>query len=223
MDEDRYTDPMERYERSKQTLPWSGVVLSVQPRIRLFRSFDEVSHTYLGYNLGVDGEVEGEKRKFVVAIGKATHAKHQLRTGDKVSGVGKPLFGHLVEMADLFKVSKFKVVGRGQEGQDGPPWHTLAPSLEVYRERGHRRLDAKTFDAKCSTCVWGCQMPVEILVDHWKPDGARKYRVEAFCYGPTSCPSYAAGPKRQVKGRNGMVYVEEDWVDADAVSHRKPE
>jgi len=29
-------------------IPWQGVLLSVQPRIRLTRSFDQRSHTYLG-------------------------------------------------------------------------------------------------------------------------------------------------------------------------------
>ena len=32
---------------------WQGVLLSVQPRIRLTRSFDQRSHTYLGYALKV--------------------------------------------------------------------------------------------------------------------------------------------------------------------------
>jgi hypothetical protein len=30
-------------------IAWQGVLLSVQPRIRLTRSFDQRSHTYLGY------------------------------------------------------------------------------------------------------------------------------------------------------------------------------
>jgi hypothetical protein len=34
-------------------IPWQGVLLSVQPRIRLTRSFDQRSHTYLGYALKV--------------------------------------------------------------------------------------------------------------------------------------------------------------------------
>ncbi len=29
-------------------MAWQGVLLSVQPRIRLTRSFDQRSHTYLG-------------------------------------------------------------------------------------------------------------------------------------------------------------------------------
>jgi hypothetical protein len=36
-------------------IPWHGVLLSVQPRIRLTRSFDQRSRTYLGYALKVRG------------------------------------------------------------------------------------------------------------------------------------------------------------------------
>jgi hypothetical protein len=68
--------------------------------------------------------------------------------------------------------------------------------------------------------MWGCRMPVEIIVDNWNPRGRRKYRFETFCYGPLSCKLYKAGPNRKVEGRNGMVWVEEDWVDEMAVEHR---
>ena len=36
-------------------IAWSGAVTAVQPRIRLTRSFDERSHTYLGYLLRIEG------------------------------------------------------------------------------------------------------------------------------------------------------------------------
>jgi len=62
-------------------------------------------------------------------------------------------------------------------------------------------------------------MPVEITIDHWNP-GKKKYRFETFCYGSLSCKLYKAGPNRKVEGRNGMVYIEEDWVDEDMTSHR---
>ena len=55
-------------------------------------------------------------------------------------------------------------------------------------------------------------MPVEIIIDNWNP-GKKKYRFETFCYGPLSCKLYKAGPERKVEGRNGQVYVEENWVD----------
>ena len=72
-----------------------------------------------------------------------------------------------------------------------------------------------------TSCVWGCRMPVDLIIDPWNPD-QRRYRTETFCYGPLSCRLYKAGPTRKVPGRRGMSYEEEDWVDGDATSHRLP-
>ena len=83
------------------------------------------------------------------------------------------------------------------EPQQTPPWHGVPPALPVYRERGHRRLDTRTYESKCTTCIWGCRMSVEIIVDQRKPD-RRRYRFETFCYGPRSCPLYHAGATRKV-------------------------
>jgi len=103
-----------------------------------------------------------------------------------------------------------------------PPWLGSPPDLAVYRQRGHRRLDARIYQSKCRTCLWGCRMPVEIIVDQWNPS-SRRYRFETFCYGPKSCAFYKAGPTRKVPGRRGMVWEEEDWVDQEATAHREGE
>jgi hypothetical protein len=65
-------------------------------------------------------------------------------------------------------------------------------------------------------------MPVEMIIDQWNPT-RRRYRTETFCYGPRACSLYEAGPERTVPGRRGMTYAEEDWVDDEATSHRRPE
>ena len=52
-----------------EKIAWSGAVTSVQPRIRLTRSFDERSHTYLGYPLRIEGTVGGVSAEFRVGIG----------------------------------------------------------------------------------------------------------------------------------------------------------
>ena len=70
---------------------WEGEVLSVQPRIRLLRSFDERSHSYLGYVLRVRGILDGEAKEFVAAVGKGAHEKHRFCVGDQVSGKGVPV------------------------------------------------------------------------------------------------------------------------------------
>lgn len=204
-------------------LEWSGLVLSVQPRIRLLRSFDQRSHSYLGYLLRLNGTLAGEARDFSVALGKAALAKHRLQVGDRISGKGVPVSDPQLETADLYKVSGLAIVERGPGAlADPPPFLGVPPVLEVYRERGHRRLAAKTYATKCLTCIWGCEMAVEMIVDQWNPS-VRRARRETFCYGPKSCALYRAGPVRKVPGRKGMSWTEEDWVDEDATAHRAPD
>jgi hypothetical protein len=113
----------------------------------LGRSFDQRSHTYLGYALRVRGNMGSEAREFL-------------------------------------------------EETPPPPWRGVAPPLSVYRERGHRRLAARTYEEKCTTCLWGCQMAVEMIIDQRNPS-RRRYRTETFCYGPRSCPLYRSGPARK--------------------------
>ena len=67
--------------------------------------------------------------------------------------------------------------------------------------------------------MWGCKMPVEIIIDQWNPS-VRRYRQETFCYGPKSCALYAPGPERKVPGRKGMTWEEPDWVDEEMTAHR---
>jgi len=37
---------------------------SIQPRMRLTRSLDEASHTYLGYAIKIAGAIDGEDKDF---------------------------------------------------------------------------------------------------------------------------------------------------------------
>jgi hypothetical protein len=203
-----------------EKIDWQGTLVAIQPRIRLTRSFDERSHGYLGYALRVHGNVGGEEREFLVGVGKAAHAKHQFRAGDVLSGKAEPVADEKTEAVEFYKASGLKLIVRASaEVPTPPPWLGVPPDLAVYRERGHRRLDARTYETKCLGCVWGCRMPVEMIVDQWNPS-QRRYRFETFCYGPKSCSLYRAGPTRKVPGRRGMVWEEEDWVDEDATAHR---
>ncbi|NLV83512.1 MAG: hypothetical protein GXY60_03010 [Spirochaetales bacterium] len=200
---------------------FTGSIISIQPRIRLTRSFDESSHTYLGYAITLEGEIDNQHTTFSVGIGKAAHGKHQFKVNDVVSGECVPVPDPDTEPTEYYRVSKLKLITRSTTiSNTSSPWELVPPELEVYRARGHRRLAARTYDSKCSSCMWGCRMPVEIIIDNWNPRGRRKYRFETFCYGPLSCKLYKAGPNRKVEGRNGMVFVEEDWVDAMNVEHR---
>lgn len=199
---------------------WNGTLRGVQPRIRLMRSFDERSHSYLGYVLRIDGEVDGASREFMVAIGKGAQAKHGFQAGDRVEGISEPVRDLRLEVAEFYKTSGLHLLDRqSNRTEEPPPWLGVVPDLETYRRRGHRRLAARTYDVKCHCCMWGCRMPVEIIVDHWNPS-QKKYRFETFCYGPKSCLLYSSGPARKVPGRRGMTWEEEDWIDQDATAHR---
>jgi len=209
--------------RTADKVTWSGRVVAVQPRIRLTRSFDERSHGYLGYVLHIDGTCGGEAGEFLIAVGEGAHVKHRFQAGMELSGFSVPVDDARKETAALYKTSGLKVV-KNAEGETpaGPPFHGVPPDLETYRARGHRRLDARTYDTKCTTCIWGCRMQVEMIIDQWNPS-KKQYRFETFCYGPKSCPFYRPGPVRKVPGRKGMSYTEEDWVDEDATAHRGPD
>jgi hypothetical protein len=136
------------------------------------------------------------------------------------SGVCHAVANPQLETVEFYKVSKLEVLERVSRHRDSaPPWVGVLPELPVYRIRGHRRLSAKTYEAKCSECMWGCHMAVEMIIDHWNPS-VRRYRTETFCYGPKNCPWYRAGPKRKVPGRRGMTYTEENWIDEDRTAHR---
>ena len=204
---------------SKKT-SWRGEIISIQPRIRLMRSFDQSSHSYLGYILFIKGVVNNNEREFSIGIGKVAQAKHQFKVSDVVRGESHPIVDHRIELVDFYKTSKLEIIERSSESTvNPPPWVGVPSTLETSRERGHRRLDTRTYESKCRQCIWGCKMPVEITIDQWNPR-EKQYRVETFCYGTKSCTLYKAGPTRKVPGRKGMIWEEEDWVDENAVSHR---
>ena len=204
-------------------LKLNGKVISVQPRIRLQRSFDQSSHTYQGYSLGIDGEIGDQRQKFSLGIGKATQAKFAFRVGDSIEGLCLPVGDPDRESVEFYEASALRVHERGPDaGAKSPPWHDIPPTIETYRERGHRRLAQKAYETECGSCIWACDMAVEMIIDQWNPSNVR-YRRETFCYGPKSCPIYKPGPTRKVPGRRGMVWIEEDWVDEQETAHRGPD
>ena len=62
-------------------LNFKGTITSIQPRIRLTRSFDEATHTYLGYAVKIVGTIDNQEtissnqNIFSIGIGKAAQAK----------------------------------------------------------------------------------------------------------------------------------------------------
>ena len=115
-------------------LIFDAKILSVQPRISLIRSFDEVSHHYLGYAIFLTGTIGEEERGFSIGIGKATHAKHQFRIGDEISGACVPVADERLEPVEFYKVSKLKKLKETTSVNfEPPPWEGICPELETYR------------------------------------------------------------------------------------------
>jgi hypothetical protein len=72
-------------------LHFKGLITSIQPRIRLTRSFDEASHTYLGYAIKIDGTIDNQDTTFSIGIGKAAQAKFSFKVNDIISGECLPV------------------------------------------------------------------------------------------------------------------------------------
>ena len=143
---------------------FTGKIISIQPRIRLTRSFDEASHTYLGYAITLDGEINEQKTTFSIGIGKAAHTKHQFKVNDVISGECVPVPDPDTEPTEYYKVSKLKLITRSTTiTNTSPPWEWVPPELEVYRERGHRRLAARIYEVFCSSCMWGLGCLLRLL------------------------------------------------------------
>ncbi|MDZ7695917.1 MAG: hypothetical protein U5R49_02970 [Deltaproteobacteria bacterium] len=93
-----------------EKVAWSGRIVSIQPRIRLMRSFDERSHSYLGYVLRLEGTIGDEPGKFLIAIGKAAQAKHRFQAGMEASGQAVPVPYPRLELAGFYKASGLKML-----------------------------------------------------------------------------------------------------------------
>jgi hypothetical protein len=199
---------------------FAGTVLAVKARIRLIRSFDQVSHNYEGYALVLDGTLdELAADELRVALGPQTYEKHQFRIGDEVEGMAVAVTDTCREWATHYRVSGLRLVSRGPEEQDVPahPEGGVAPPLAEYRAAGHRRLDPRTHAASCGRCPFGLTMATEIIIDQWNPS-RKKWRFETHCYGPRDCPRYRPGKARHVPGRQpGMVWV--DDVEREAAEY----
>jgi hypothetical protein len=113
---------------------FKGIITSIQPRIRLTRSFDEASHTYLGYAIKIAGTIDNQQATFSIGIGKAAQAKYKFKVNDVISGACLPVLDPDMEPVDYYKVSKLAKVAEGEQGNLSAPWELVAPELEVYRD-----------------------------------------------------------------------------------------
>jgi hypothetical protein len=68
-------------ERTSDKEQFAGMVTAVKARIRLLRSFDQISHAYQGYTLVLDGTIGGvAQEQLRIAIGPKTQEQWRLET-----------------------------------------------------------------------------------------------------------------------------------------------
>ncbi len=73
-------------ERKADKEQFAGIVTAVKARIRLLRSFDQISHAYQGYTLVLDGTIGGvAQEELRIAIGPKTQEQHRFHIGDQVA------------------------------------------------------------------------------------------------------------------------------------------
>lgn len=135
---------------------WSGRLVAVQPRIRLIRSFDERNHSYQGYVLLVDGRCGDESGQSLIAVGAGAHEKYRFCAGMELSGFSVPVDDPRLETAGFYKTSGIRVLKPFEPGSSPlPPFLGVPPEMDTYRSRGRRRLDARTYESKCLTVLFG--------------------------------------------------------------------
>lgn len=72
-------------------------------------------------------------------------------------------------------------------------------------------LSQSLWQGKCFTCYWAAMANVEIQWDFDR--NIKKYRFEAFCYGPKSCKNYKMGRPRTVPYKNRPSAQDTGWMD----------
>jgi len=167
-----------------EKIPWSGRLVSIQPRILLLRSFDQRHHSYQGYVLRVNGTWEDQTGEFLIAVGQGAHEKHRLKAGMELSGQSVPVDAPRMETAGFYKTSGLKVV-RDVEGgplcsrkEDSRQDHRLRFRAGTYLHRRSRfRLPCRK--SRRSMALWST-----ILPQHLHSDSA--FHLAVPC--PTSLP-----------------------------------
>lgn len=183
-------------EPEKRT--WSGTIVSIQPRTTVWRyRLDNRTHSHIGYNLFLDGEVNGLAGPFSVAISEKQQQKYEFFIGDEIKGTAWTKMYPFTDYADYYRAGTLRFIHRADREEPVPPPHIIfpMPDMATYDWRGGRMLSATCYKGKCFQCAWATMAAVAIEYD-W---GVRqKYRFESFCYGPKSCKFYKMGKPRVV-------------------------
>lgn len=182
-----------------------GTVVSVKPRLLLAKFESETTAKCDGHLVTLEGthgaaSARPEAGRFTVALGPATQAQREIRSGDLLRGDAFPVPEGLPDtLADLYRVGALRVVARaGDPGTPPPsppdPPRTDPPLTPEGAESAPRRplhADNLRADGPCVPCPYGTVVPVVRLSDprDWKRG---KWSYIPACLGPRDCPHYAA-------------------------------
>ena len=195
-----------------EKIEWQGTILSVQPRTTVWRyRLDNRTHYHRGYNLFIDGEANGIKASFSVAISEIQQKKLMFRIGDEAKGTAWTKMYHVSDYADYYRAGGLKITRKAEHAETSPPPYLIEPpDLATYAQRGARMLSAASYKGKCFPCAWATMSAVEIEYN-WGV--SKKYRFESFCYGPKSCKLYKMGKPRAVPYKGDGSTYDEGWMD----------
>ena len=196
-----------------EKINWEGQIIAIQPRTTVWRyKLDNRTHYHRGYNLFLEGEANGEKTAFSVAISEKQQEKMGFFIGDEVKGTAWTKMYKESDYANFYRAGGFKIVSRAEPPQPctAPPYLNIPPDMETYELRGARQLSKSSWKGKCFQCIWANMATVEIEYN-WGI--TKKYRFESFCYGPKSCKYYKMGKPRAVPYKGDMSSYDTGWMD----------
>src|SRR5258708_15949157 len=104
-----------------------GLVVAVQPGIRLLRSFDQRQHNYPGYALLV--ESAADKKQVWIGVGPAAQAKFGFCAGGSFSADVEPVANPDLEPVAFYKAPKIRYTPANPHPPPPPPSLRLPPRL----------------------------------------------------------------------------------------------
>jgi hypothetical protein len=115
-------------------IEWNGTITAIQPRTTVWRyKVDNRSHNHRGYNIFLDGEVNGIKAPFSVAISENQQQKLIFRIGDEANGTAWSKMYNHKEYADYYRAGGLKVIKRAEPTEPTPPPYLIqVPDMAIY-------------------------------------------------------------------------------------------
>jgi len=136
-------------------IEYQGTILSIQPHTTVWRyRLDNCTHYHRGYNLFLDGEANGIKGRFSVAISEKQQRKFVFCIGDEVRGTAWTRMYDVSNYADYYRAGGLKVVKRAGRCKNVPsPYLIEPPDMATYEWRGARMLSVASYKGNCFPCA----------------------------------------------------------------------